>query len=244
MAAWTLPHRIADWRNLLSTGLDSRSRKYLLGMLLNSGRRTVSSWLRAAGVGKDWQDHDYFLQTVGRSAGRVASRLVFLAVRQISGSHVGPYVKLAIDDSPTKRYGRQIDLAGTHHNPTPGPSGSMFLYGHVWVTISWLVNHPLWGCIGLPLRALMYARQKDLQVLRNIGRAPWSFRTKLVPAAELVEWCGDRPWDKLSRRPSHADRLKTLKKHLLKQSFSMLPRFQRSKRKIQALLNALMRLAS
>ena len=37
----------------------------------------------------------------------------------------------------------------------------------------------------------MDARQKDLQVLQNIGRAPWSFRTKLILAAELVEWCVD-----------------------------------------------------
>ena len=61
MAAWTLPQRIADWIDLLSAGLDQRSRKYLptiiLGMILSSGRRTVSSWLRAAGVSDDWQDH-------------------------------------------------------------------------------------------------------------------------------------------------------------------------------------------
>jgi hypothetical protein len=66
-----------------------------------------------------------------------------------------------------------------HHNPTPGPSGSEFLYGHVLVTISWLVKHPQWGCIGMPLLALMYVRQKDLQILERIGKAPWKFRTKL-----------------------------------------------------------------
>ena len=364
MAAWTLPQRIADWINLLSASLDQRSRKYLpvivLGMILSSGRRTVSSWLRAAGVSDDWQDHYYFLQTLGRSAGRVATELLHLAVKQIPVSHIGPYVKLAIDDSPTKRYGPKVQLAGIHHNPTPGPSGSEFLYGHVWVTISWLVKHPMWGGIGLPLRALMYARHKDLQVLQNLGLAPWSFRTKLELAAELVEWCvnlfgnwfhrpvmviadgayakrpflsrviktgaivvsrlrkdaalfdlpetiieavadrsaieqnfhdvkevhgsgqqqvrnvwcnvacwnlclwmhtivelwswrrsgntlkqrADRPWDEPSRRPSHADRLKTLRKHVLHESFSRLPPIQRTKRKIQALFKALTRLAT
>ena len=193
MAAWTLPQRIAEWTELLSAALDRRSRKYLpvilLGMLLGSGRKTVSSWLRAAGVSDDWQDHYHFLQTLGRSAGRVATRLLFLAVKQIPLSHAGPYVKLAIDDSPTKRYGPKVELAGMHHNPTPGPSGSEFLYGHAWVTISWLVQHPLWGCIGLPLRALMYARQQELERLQHLGRAPWPFRTKLQLAAELVEWC-------------------------------------------------------
>ena len=85
--------------------------------------------------------------------------------------------------------GFKVQLAGTHHNPTPGPSGSEFLYGHVWVTISWLVNHPKWGCIGLPLLALIYVRQIDLQDLENIGKAPWKFRTNLELTAELVEWC-------------------------------------------------------
>jgi hypothetical protein len=193
MAAWTLPRMIADWCEILSTGLDRRSRKYfvaiILGMLLASGRRTVSCWLRAAGVSDDWQDHYYFLQTLGRSAKSVATKLLHVAVKQIPVSHVGPFVKFAIDDSPTKRYGPKVELAGTHHNPTPGPSGSEFLYGHVWVTISWLVTHPTWGCIGLPLLGLMYVRRKDLQILENVKQAPWKFRTKLELAAELVEWC-------------------------------------------------------
>jgi hypothetical protein len=193
MAAWTLPNRIADWCEILTTALDRRSRKYfltiILGMLLGSGRRTVSCWLRAAGVTDDWQDHYYFLQTLGRSAKRVATELLHLAVKQIPVSQIGEFIKLALDDSPTKRYGPKVELAGTHHNPTPGPSGSEFLYGHVWVTISWLVTHPQWGCIGMPLLALMYVRRKDLQILENIGNAPWKFRTKLVLAAELVEWC-------------------------------------------------------
>ncbi len=83
MAAWTLPHRITDWCEILTTALDRRSRKYfltiILGMLLGSGRRTVACWLRAAGVTDDWHDHYYFLQTLGRSAKRVATELLQLA---------------------------------------------------------------------------------------------------------------------------------------------------------------------
>lgn len=70
-------------------------------MLLGSGCRTVSCWLRAAGVADDWQDHYYFLQTLGRSAKRIATELLHLAVRRIPVSHVGEFVKLALDDSPT-----------------------------------------------------------------------------------------------------------------------------------------------
>ena len=193
MAAWTLPAMILDWCEFVTTALDRRSRKYffniILGMILSCGRRTVSSWLRASDVGKDWQDHYYFLQTLGRNSKRVATQLLHLAVRHIPVSHVGEFVKLAIDDSPTKRYGKKVELAGKHHNPTPGPSGAEFLFGHVWVTISWLVRHPQWGCIGLPLLARMYVRQKDLETMENVGKAPWKFRTKLELAAGLVEWC-------------------------------------------------------
>jgi hypothetical protein len=28
----------------------------------------------------------------------------------------------ALDDTPTKRYGRRVEGAGIHHNPTPGPA--------------------------------------------------------------------------------------------------------------------------
>lgn len=100
-------------------------------MLLGSGRRTVSCWLRAAGVTDDWQDQYYFLQTLGRSAKRVATELLHQAVEQIPVSQIGEFIKLALDDSPTKRYGPKVECAGTHHNPTPGPSGSEFLYGHL-----------------------------------------------------------------------------------------------------------------
>lgn len=193
MAAWTLPEIVAEWIRILSTALDARSRKYLpaifLGMLLSSGRRTVSSWLKAVEVGYDWRDHYYFLQTLGRSVKWVSTELLFLVVKRIPKTHVGEYVRLALDDSPTKRYGPHVEAAGIHHNPTPGPAGSEFLFGHVWVTISWLVRHPGWGCIGLPLRALMYVRAKDLEAMQRVNKAPWSFRTKLELAAELVEWC-------------------------------------------------------
>ena len=131
MAAWMLPYGIAEWTSLLSTGLDRRNRNYLPVIVLSSGRRIVSSWLRAFDVSEDWQDHYYFLQTLGRGAGRAATQLMLLAVRQIPVSHVGPYIKRAIDDSPTKRYGPKVELAGIHHNPTPGLSGSEWLYRHV-----------------------------------------------------------------------------------------------------------------
>ncbi len=73
-----------------------------------------------------------------------------------------------------------------HHNPTPGPAGPKFVYGHVWVTLAWVVPHRLWGVIALPLLARLYVRQKDIGPLRQWYG--WQFRTKLELAAELVQW--------------------------------------------------------
>jgi len=97
----------------------------------------------------------------------------------------GPLV-FAIDDTPTKRYGPKVEGAGYHHNPTRGPAGQELLYGHLWVTMAWIVHHPLWGAIGLPVRAMLYVRQVDVKPLAE--RWSWQFRTKLVLAKHLVVW--------------------------------------------------------
>ena len=51
----------------------------------------------------------------------------------------------APDDTPTKRYGPCVEGAGVHHNPTPGPAGQTFVYGHVWVTLAWVARTPAVG---------------------------------------------------------------------------------------------------
>jgi hypothetical protein len=87
---------------------------------------------------------------------------------------------------PSKRYGPKVEGAGLHHNPTPGPAQQPWLYGHVWVTLAWVVRHPHWGTIALPLLAWLYVRQGDVAQLPK--RYGWTFRTKLELAATLVAW--------------------------------------------------------
>ena len=60
---------------------------------------------------------------------------------------VGDRLTFALDDTPTPRYGPKVQGAGIHHNPTPGPTHAKFLYGHLWVTLAWVVRHPRWGTI-------------------------------------------------------------------------------------------------
>jgi hypothetical protein len=190
MATWTLPPELTVWISCLARLLHDRLAWRLLplmsGMLFAQGRQTVAAWLRAGGLGHDYQDYYYFLGSLGRKVKYLASLLLVQALRRIGTSE---RLVFALDDTPTKRYGKHVEGAGIHHNPTPGPADQQYVYGHVWVTLSWLVRHSLWGTIGLPLRAQLYVRQKD------IAKIPaWygvKFQTKLEQAAELVEWLAE-----------------------------------------------------
>jgi hypothetical protein len=187
MATWNYPEDWSEWVEWLAAGLHGHCRWRLgvvfLGMLFAHGRRTVASWLRAAGVGHDFRRYYYFLSSVGRKANAVAAQLLRLALRRLPS---GPRILLALDDTPTKRYGPYVQGAGIHRNPTPGPADAKFLYGHIWVTLAWIVRHPLWNTIGLPLLARLYVRQKDIAKIPKVLH--WTFQTKLQQAAELVEW--------------------------------------------------------
>lgn len=185
---WNCPQDWSEWSAWLSAGLHGRNRRRLaivmVGMLFAGGRRTVTTWLRAAGVEDDFQNYYYFLTSVGRKCGPIATQLVILVLRTLP---LPERLLLVIDDSPTKRYGPQVEGADVHHNPTPGPADQPFLYGHVWVTISLTLRHSLWGSIALPLRAMLYVRKQTIASIPKSRKWP-RFATKLVLAARLVEW--------------------------------------------------------
>jgi len=187
MAAWNLPSELSAWiaalAGMLQARVAFRLEPLLVGALFAQGRGTVASWLRAGELGDDFRRYYYFLGSLGRTARLVAMRLLYLIVRQLG---TGPRILLAIDDTPTKRYGPEVEGAGIHHNPTPGPADQKFLYGHVWVVMAWVVRHPCWGTIALPLCAELYVRACEVVGLPRWYR--WKFRTKLEQAATLVEW--------------------------------------------------------
>jgi hypothetical protein len=186
MTIASLPATWQGWLDSFKEPLEKRLRwrldTLMTGVIMAKGRRTVTSWLRAAGVISGWEEFYYFLAAMGRVCEFMATLLLRLLVRQLPAPE-GPLV-FALDDTPTKRYGPKVQGAGFHHNPTPGPAGQPLLYGHVWVTLAWIVQHPLWGAIGMPLRALLYVRQIDCPRLP----ARWQFRTKLELARQMVLW--------------------------------------------------------
>jgi DDE superfamily endonuclease len=190
MVEWPLPPDIVLGVRQLATPLHARHAWRLLpllrGLLFARGRRTAAAWPRAAGLGRDYQRYYYFLGALGRRAGFVASLLLRRVADVVAP---GERTLLGLDDAPTQRHGPRAEGAGTRHNPSPGPAGHKFLYRHVWVTIAWPACHPRWGTIGLPLRALLYVRKKD--VGRLAARYGVGFRTKLVMAAELVTGAAD-----------------------------------------------------
>ena len=189
MVSWKVPPPLSTWIEELSQPLHGRLAWRLLpvltGLLFAQGRRTYASWLRANGLGRCFKPFYAFLGSLGRRTAWIAAGLLALAVRVLPHQE---RLLFALDDSPTKRAGPCVEGAGLHHNPTPGPANQSLLYGHVWVTLAWIVTHPRWGVLGLPLRALLYIRQQDRRKLVPWDRKHFPFRTKLELAAELVTW--------------------------------------------------------
>jgi DDE superfamily endonuclease len=120
----------------------------------------------------------------GKKAVAISALLVALANKPLLGGL--SRIMVAIEDTPTQRYGPFVQGAGVHHNPTPGPANAPHVYGHVWVVMALLLTHPLWGVIALPLLARLYVRKKDLSEI-DPKRRP-RFATKLEMAVGVLEW--------------------------------------------------------
>jgi hypothetical protein len=179
---------LCHWFPGLASVLDPRSAPRLawlfVGAILARGRRTVTSWIRAAGLSGEYRPCYTAVSAAGKRADAIAARLAREVVKPLVVG-AGP-LTFALDDTPTERYGRLVQGAGVHHNPTPGPAGSPFVYGHVWVVLGLLACHPAWGVVALPLLARLYVREKNL-----VGIAPNhrpAFRTKLELALDLMRW--------------------------------------------------------
>jgi hypothetical protein len=156
----------------------------LVGAVLARGRRTVTSWVRAAGLSDGYRPCYTAVAAAGRRTDLIAARLAHHVIQPLVAGH--DRLTLAFDDTPTPRYGRKVQGAGVHHNPTPGPAGGPFVYGHVWVVLGLLAAHPAWGVVALPLLARLYVRRKDLGGIAPAHRP--AFQTKLELAVGRMRW--------------------------------------------------------
>ena len=156
----------------------------LVGAILARGRRTVTSWIRAGGLSDEFRPCYTTVSAAGKRTDLIAAHLAHGVVKPLATA--ATRLTFALDDTPTERYGPHVQGAGVHHNPCPGPAGSPFVYGHVWVVLGLLAVHPVWGVIALPLLARLYVRQKNLASIAPEHRPV--FRTKLALAVDLMRW--------------------------------------------------------
>jgi hypothetical protein len=118
-----------QWFSWLAAALDRRSAPRLallfLGAVLARGRRTVTTWIRAAKLSGQYQPCYIAVAAAGKRADRIARRLLSEVVTPLVAK--AGRLTLALDDTPTKRHGRHVQGAGVHHNPAPGPAGSPYV---------------------------------------------------------------------------------------------------------------------
>ena len=169
--------------NFLDARIAFRLPIVLAGAMLAGSRRTASRWFRAAGIADDWDRFYDMLVSIGKSTGPLVFPLLSAIVSRFDPGQ-GKYWTLALDDSPTKRFGRHVEAANVHHHPTPGPADGPWLFGHNWVCLAIIMSHSLWGAVALPILSKLYVRRVDVPKLKM--RYGWEFRTKHQLALELV----------------------------------------------------------
>ena len=208
------------WFTRLASTLDTRSARRLVllfvGAILARGRRTVTSWIRAAGLSADFRPCYTTVAAAGQRADWIAGRLAHGVVKPLVAD--ADRLLFALDDTPTERYGPKVQGAGIHHNPSPGPAGGPFVYGHSWVVLGLLARHPSWGTVALPLLARLYVRRRDLPGIPE--RARPAFQTKMELAVELMQWAvswlgllGKRVWVVADGAYAKATFLKPMRSH-------------------------------
>ena len=188
----TLPPPLEGLAHTLTACLDRRHadllQPLLFGLLLARGRRTATAWFRAGCIGEEFRRAYTLLGTLGRHWVDPFAALLLNRLRD--SIEPGAHWLFAIDDTPTERYGPHVEGAGRHHNPTPGPAGQHFLYGHIWVTLAWVVRHPHWHVLALPVLADLYIRAADVDKIAA-DRRP-AFVTKLAQAARQIAWLAEQ----------------------------------------------------
>jgi DDE superfamily endonuclease len=190
MSSWTIAAVLSTWIGHLQNMVDRRLHDLFpavfYGLLFaTESRRTCTSWFRAGGIMREFRRGYRVICVTGRHAKSMATSVLYDIANSPAAAEQSR-IKLALDDTPSKRYGPHVEGAGVHHNPTPGPANQAFLYGHNFVTIAWMVDHAERGTRALPMRSELYVRKKDLPKIPQERRP--AFRTKLAQAAEMIEW--------------------------------------------------------
>src|SRR3954454_17211796 len=114
MALSHLPPSVGSFFVELAHWLDKRSAArvpvLLLGMLLASGRRTVTSWFRSADLWEGWRQGYVTAYACGRQVKHMAITAQHPVKPVLDRKRLLP----AFDDTPPARYGPFVEGAGIH----------------------------------------------------------------------------------------------------------------------------------
>src|SRR5271170_1340053 len=102
-----------QWFSRLAAFLDRRSAPRLawlfVGAVLARGRRTVTSWIRAVGLSDQYRSCYTTVAAAGKKADEIAARLLIAVVKPLLSR--SQRLTLALDDTPTQRYGPYVQGA-------------------------------------------------------------------------------------------------------------------------------------
>ena len=175
----------------LANRLPNKTKPFFLSLIFGAlltiaRRRTVTQWLKAAQISDDFRQAFYHIPKIGRKEDQLFDEMQDVILQQLGPVLMASSkIRLVLDDSPTKRYGRKIEGAGYHHNPTPGRTNAKTCFGHSWVVAVLVVTHPLFGEISFPVAAELYLRQKEINKLQS--KYDREFQTKTTMAVNIVE---------------------------------------------------------
>ena len=175
----------------LAEKLPTKTKPFFLSLMLGAllavaRRRTVTTWLQAAQISDNFRQVFYHMPNIGRKSNVLFDMMLDEILKKLGPViATSEFIRIVLDDSPTKRYGRKIEGAGYHHNPTPGRTNARTCFGHSWVVAVLVVTHPAFGEISFPIAAELYLRQKEIDKLQD--KYARKFKTKTTMAVEIVK---------------------------------------------------------
>ena len=133
MATPCLTTDLTAWIDRLSRMLDRRIVWRLLpmltGLLFATGRRTVSSWLRAGELSKDYQDYYYFLASLGHNVKSLASAVLQIALNVVSPQGASSLPSTTRRANATARRSKGRAFTTTRRRARRAPSSSTVMCG-------------------------------------------------------------------------------------------------------------------
>jgi len=123
--ALELFHHIAERLDgKLKTPITTFFLPLIFGALLAIARqRTVTTWLRAAGLSEKYRSVFYHMPSIEHKSQELFDEKLQCIIEQLGDIlETATSIRIILDDTPTKRYGSKVEGAGYHYNPTPDES--------------------------------------------------------------------------------------------------------------------------